>query len=80
MSELLVVNEALDLTVIQSVKDRLEGAFDVMIEQAEINPALVKIAASLFTKFMNDTDEQQIVALLTTMRDELLPYILEGDK
>jgi len=80
-SELIAdaVTEITDATEAQSVKDRLEGAFDVMIEQAQIPSALIKVATALFTSFMNNTDEDEMIALLTLMRDQLLPYILEGD-
>jgi len=79
MSETLAVAEAEEVVEVQTAKDRLAGAFDVMIEQANINLALEKVAVALFTNFMNNSDEQEIINLLTTMRDELLPYILEGD-
>lgn len=79
MSETLVVDEVKEIVEAESVKDRLAGAFDVMIEQADINPALEKIAVALFTNFMNSSDEQEIIELLTTMQKDLLPYILEGD-
>ena len=80
MSETLAVAEVKEVVEAQSVKDRLAGAFDVMIEEAEINPALEKIATALFTNFMNNTDEQEIIELLTTVQDDMLPYILKGDK
>lgn len=80
MSEKLVVAEAKEVVEAQNVKDRLAGAFDVMIEEAEINAALEKIAVALFTNFMNNTDEQDIVELLITIQDDMLPYILKGDK
>lgn len=80
MSETLAVAEVKEVVEAQSVKDRLAGAFDVMIEEAEINPALEKIAVALFTNFMNNTDEQDIVELLVTIQDDMLPYILKGDK
>ena len=79
MSEILAVAEAKEVVEAQSVKDRLAGAFDVMIEQASIPSAIEKIGVAFFTNFMNNTDEQEIIELLTTMRDDLLPYILEGD-
>jgi len=79
MRETLAVAEAEEVVEVQTAKDRLAGAFDVMIEQANINLALEKVAVALFTNFMNNSDEQEIINLLTTMRDELLPYILEGD-
>ena len=70
MSEILVIED--------SVKDRLERTFRVLIEQAEINPMLTSVVESFFTKFMNTTDEAALVDLLIQLRDEIIPCILEG--
>ena len=61
------------------VKDRLAGAFEVLVKDAEIQPALLSLVRSFFTNFMNNTEEAPLVELLTQMRDELIPYILEGE-
>jgi len=62
------------------VKERLEAVFDVMQENANINPTLTKLLGAFFTNFLNNTDEGELVELLETLRDELLPFVLDGQE
>jgi hypothetical protein len=61
------------------VAERLNGAFEVLIEQADINPALIKLVRGMFTNFMNNADQDALVLILEQLQNELIPYILEGD-
>ena len=61
------------------VSERMQGAFEVLIEEAEINPALLKLVRGMFTNFMNNANEAALVAILEQLKDDLIPYILEGD-
>lgn len=72
------MSEATEIaTIVETgVKERLEAAFKVLIEEADINPALVKLVEGFFTQFMNNTDEAALVAIMAQLRDQLIPYIL----
>ena len=76
MSEIILA----DTVTKESVKDRLEGSFKVLIEQSDIPPLLTSTVENFFTIFINTTDEAQLIDLLKQLTEELIPYILEGDE
>ncbi len=62
-----------------TIKDRLQAAFDTVMVEANIAKPLQTLVSSVFTNFMVNTDEAKLEGMLLTMRDELIPFILEGD-
>lgn len=66
------------ITIDTGVKERLASVFEVLIEQSDINPALIKIVEGFFTNFMTNTDEAALVEILTQLQNEYIPLILEG--
>lgn len=78
MTELITAVETIQ-EIETGVKERLAGTFDVLIESANLNSAVVKLATGFFTNFMTNTNEEDIVNILTEMQNDLIPYILKGD-
>ena len=61
-----------------AVKERLEAAFAILSEEANINPALMRLVSGMFQNFINNANGEELVTILLQIRDDLLPFILEG--
>lgn len=59
-----------------TVKDRLRATVEELMEVAELPKAVATLGKSFFVNFLNNTEDEKIVEMLTMMRDELIPLIL----
>lgn len=72
------VEETTEVLVVENitVKDRLRATIEELMEVAELPKAVATLGKGFFLNFLNNTEDEKIIEMLTMMRDVLIPLIL----
>ncbi len=70
----------MDSTEPVTIKDRLRATMALFLDDSHFDPFLVKAIIALSKNFLKNTTDEDIREAVCRMRDDVIPYILEGVK
>ncbi len=71
---------SVDVVIGQTVRDRVRAFLDALLEHTKFNPAFRPVIVNLLTGYLKQTSDEELTRGLIAVRDEIIPFLLTGDK